>query len=149
MKTDTPETDEKTYWNSLPQMATSAQIVHADLCREMERERDDALRLIAEIKDLSSHSWDEGDSIYIKCEKFLKENRPMGLYRDFYEPDPKDFDEDEWDSDGKHTTCNRCGEDIFLAQDPEDGKWKPYVSETSDDKHSCKKPASNFFTKLA
>ena len=69
----------------------------------------------------------------------------MSHFKDWSDPEP---DDEDWDEDGKHTTCNRCGADIFLAQDPEDGKWKPYVSATSDDKHTCQTKASNFFKKL-
>ena len=49
----TPETDAETYWNSLPKLATSAQIVRASLCRQMERERDqlrDQLRQMVNAK---------------------------------------------------------------------------------------------------
>lgn len=57
-------------------------------------------------------------------------------------------DDDAWTEEGRHETCNRCGGDIFLAIDPEDGKWKPYESETSNNLHRCKKPATNFFAKI-
>ena len=47
----TPETDAETYWNSLPKLATSAEIVHASLCRRIERERDDALEEVKRWKE--------------------------------------------------------------------------------------------------
>ena len=48
----TPRTDGQIYWNALPQLATSAEIVYASFARELERERNafkSALMTIDEI----------------------------------------------------------------------------------------------------
>ena len=53
------------------------------------------------------------------------------------------------DSDGYEAQCSKCKEDIFMAIDPEDGKWKPYEDEFSDDLHVCQKPkAKDLFQPL-
>ena len=71
-RSDTPETDGQTYWNSLPALATSAEIVHADLARKLERERDEARTLIRQIRDQVSEPWDVGDTVVIMCDQYFE-----------------------------------------------------------------------------
>ena len=57
---DTPRTDGHTYWNSLPKLATSAQIVYADFARTLERELSTATAALAaaqkDLRDWCEHA---------------------------------------------------------------------------------------------
>ena len=63
----TPETDKNVYWNALPPLATSAQIVPAELARRLEREKNNYLTALKKIEKWfgefpdSGKTWEDGN----------------------------------------------------------------------------------------
>ena len=67
---ETPETDKAAYWNSLPKMATSTKIVHADLARKLETERNSALLQVTRLSQMLSDLL-SGHGDRVECISYL------------------------------------------------------------------------------